>query len=79
VTRDDPPTFLLYGGELTKTPLPEETDSSVSIHHAQFGVLLKEQLDKIGVANELAYANDGRTQAEQIAALQAFLQKHLVK
>jgi acetyl esterase/lipase len=77
VSKDDPPTFLLYPSELTKTPLPPDTDTGVSIHHAQFGVLLKEQLDKAGVPNELVYANDGRSKAEQTAALQTFLKKYL--
>lgn len=79
VSSDDPPTFLLYGGELTKTPLAPDTNVSISIHHARFGVLMKEQLDKAGVANELAYLNDGRTKLEQMAALQAFLKKHLLE
>lgn len=79
VSKDDPPTFQLYPGELSKTPLPPDTDINTSIHHAQFGVLLKEKLDAAGIPNELAYADDGRSKAEQFAALQAFLQKHLLK
>ena len=79
VSKDDPPTFQLYPGELSKTPLPPNTDINTSIHHPQFGVLLKEKLDASGVPNEIAYANDGRSKAEQFAALQKFLQKHLLK
>jgi hypothetical protein len=78
VSKDDPPTFQLYPGELSKTPLSPDTDINTSIHHAQFGVLLKTKLDAASIPNELAYAGDGRTQAEQLAALQAFLQKHLL-
>jgi acetyl esterase/lipase len=77
VTKDDPPTFQLYPGELSKTPLPADTDINTSIHHAQFGVLLKEKLDAAGVPNEIAYADDGRSKPEQFAALQSFLKKHL--
>ena len=79
VSKDDPPTFQLYPGELSKTPLPPDTDINTSIHHPQFGVLLKEKLDAAGVPNEIAYADDGRSRAEQFAALQAFLEKYLVK
>jgi acetyl esterase/lipase len=78
VSKDDPPTFQLYPGELSKTPLPPETDINTSIHHPQFGVLLKEKLDAAGVPNEIAYADDGRSRAEQFAALQAFLEKYLI-
>lgn len=77
VSKDDPPTFQLYPGELTKVPLPPETDINTSIHHAQFGVLLKEKLDSAGVPNEIAYANDGRSKVEQLTALQEFLKKNL--
>jgi acetyl esterase/lipase len=78
VSKDDPPTFQLYPGELSKTPLPPDTDINTSIHHAQFGVLLKEKLDAAGVPNEIAYADDGRSRAEQLVAVQLFLKKHLL-
>jgi acetyl esterase/lipase len=78
VSKDDPPTMLMYGSELSKTPLPANTDINTSIHHPQFGVLLKQKLDAAGVENDLLYVGDGRTKVEQIAALQAFLQKHLI-
>lgn len=78
VTKDDPPTMLMYVSELSQTPLPANTDINTSIHHPQFGVLLKEKLDAAGVENDLLYVGDGRTKVEQMAALQAFLQKHLI-
>jgi acetyl esterase/lipase len=78
VSKDDPPTMLMYGSELSKTPLPANTDINTSIHHPQFGVLLKQKLDAAGVENDLLYVGDGRTKVEHIAALQAFLQKHLI-
>lgn len=73
VTRDDPPTFLQYGIALGGTPLPRNTDPNVSIHHPEFGVLLKEKLDKLGVENVLQSKGDG----SDPHAMWKFLFKHL--
>ena len=54
-TKDDPPIFLMYGGELSRTPLPENISVDISIHHPKFGLLLKEKLDKLGVECHLLY------------------------
>lgn len=77
VTKDDPPTFLLYTGNLSKTPLPANTEINTSIHHPQFGVLLKEKLDAAGVENQLVYADDGRSKIEQLTLLVEFMRKNL--
>ena len=59
VSADDPPTYLLYGFALGGTPLPADADINLSIHHPQFGVLLKEKLDAAGVENVLQTKDDG--------------------
>ena len=54
VSKDDPPTLLVYTGALSESmPLPSDTPSGVVIHHPYFGKELKEKLDAAGVENEL--------------------------
>jgi acetyl esterase/lipase len=48
-TRDDPPLFLQYGGDLTTTPLPAGSRFRDWIHHARFGELLKHKCDELGL------------------------------
>lgn len=48
VSCDDPPLQLRYGGTLAGTPLPATTSVGVSIHHAEFGALLRDRFREIG-------------------------------
>lgn len=73
VTRDDPPTFMQYGFPLGGTPLPPETPINTSIHHSEFGRILKEKLDAAGVENVLQTKDDG----SDPGAMREFLLKHL--
>ncbi len=73
VTPDDPPTFLQYGFPLGDTPLPPDADINLSIHHPEFGVLLKEKLDAAGVENAMQSKDDGT----EPQAIFRFLFKHL--
>ena len=73
VTRNAPPTFMQYVFPLGGTPLPENTPINHSIHHPEFGVMLKEKLDAAGVENVLQTAGDG----SDPQALATFLIKHL--
>ncbi|MEP6669634.1 MAG: alpha/beta hydrolase [Chthoniobacter sp.] len=73
VTRNAPPTFMQYVFPLGGTPLPENTPINNSIHHPEFGVMLKEKLDAAGVENVLQTAGDG----SDPQALEKFLVKHL--
>ncbi len=45
VTNDDPPMWLGYGGTLAGTPLPEDANIGVSIHHAMFGELMRKKYE----------------------------------
>jgi len=56
VTKNAPPTFMQYVFPLGGTPLPENTPINNSIHHPEFGVMLKEKLDAAGVENVLQTA-----------------------
>ncbi len=73
VTSDDPPTFMQYSFPRGGNPLPPETPINTSIHHSEFGVLLKEKLDAAGVENFLQCKDDG----SDPQALYKFLAKHL--
>ncbi len=73
VIKDAPPTFMQYVFPLGGTPLPENTPINTSIHHSEFGVMLKEKLDAIGVENVLQTKDDG----SDPMAMWKFLFKHL--
>ncbi|EDY15999.1 putative lipase/esterase [Chthoniobacter flavus Ellin428] len=73
VTKDAPPTFMQYASPLGGTPLPPQTSVNVSIHHAEFGRMLKEKLDALGVENVLQTKDDG----SDPQAMWTFLFKHL--
>jgi hypothetical protein len=60
LTTDDPPTLMIYGGEMDDMPLPESASTGKLIHHPYFGVKLKERLDELGIANELHFGTDPR-------------------
>lgn len=52
LTRDDPPVMLIYG-----RPLDAKVSSQgIGIHHAKFGVMLKEKMDTLGIACEVVAA-----------------------
>ncbi|MBN2294349.1 MAG: hypothetical protein JXM70_18110 [Pirellulales bacterium] len=75
VTADDPPTMLIYGGQLDNLPLPADAPHGLRIHHPYFGKLLKDKLDKLGVDCELHVGSD-RPTPEQIGK---FLDKYMNK
>ncbi|MDP3071901.1 MAG: alpha/beta hydrolase [Opitutaceae bacterium] len=50
VSADDPPIYLIYGA-----PPAKGIDAKDPTHTANFGVLLQEKLNAVGVANELVY------------------------
>lgn len=63
VTRDDPPVFAVYDAD---TPAPPERDG---IHHAEFGRILKEKCDALGLDCTISF--HGKETRE--AALDAFM------
>jgi hypothetical protein len=63
VSKDDPPTLLVYtGGLIDSMPLPANTSTGKIIHHPYFGKALKAKLDDAGVENELL-TNFGNAQS----------------
>lgn len=73
VSSDDPPTYLNYPTPLGGTPLPESTTVMWSIHHAEFGAMIKEKLDAAGVEHVLQVAGDGKSKDAKLE----FLKVHL--
>ena len=73
-TADDPPSFIVYGGELDNVPLPEDASQGLVIHHPYFGKVLKDKLDSLGVECHFHYGKTRDPQAEF-----DFLEKHLSK
>ncbi|MGQ9731978.1 MAG: alpha/beta hydrolase fold domain-containing protein [Candidatus Zipacnadales bacterium] len=55
-TADDPPVMLFY--PQPNQPVPPNSPGSVYIHHPQFGLLLKEKLDELGVECVLILRED---------------------
>jgi acetyl esterase len=53
VTKDDPPMWLGYGGTLAGTPLPEDANIGVSIHHAMFGELMRKKYEQAGASSSI--------------------------
>lgn len=55
VSADDPPTYMRYG-MAPGDPIPEsDRATGWKVHHVQFGLLLKERLDAVGVEAHLNY------------------------
>jgi len=60
LTKDDPPTLMIYGGGMDEMPLPENTSTGKLIHHPFFGKKLKERLDELEIENGFYHATDPR-------------------
>lgn len=58
LTADDPPVFMFYSAKAAPLPLPADVAEGVCIHHPQFGVVLKQEMDKLGIKCELHLAEE---------------------
>lgn len=79
LTRDDPPVFLYYAGDLTAGLPPP---GPLAIHNVRFGILLKEQMDKLGMECILRTPRDyggGNTTHAVATELIEFFQKNLAE
>lgn len=52
-TKDDPPMYLVYGTPTSDKPLPQFTPIGISIHHANFGRLVKDTYKELGLECQL--------------------------
>lgn len=71
----DPPTYLVFNLQRTPTPLSADTSVNISIHHPEFGFLLKEKLDAIGVEAHVKCKGDRKEKGD----VTRFLNRHLLK
>ncbi|MDG2391474.1 MAG: alpha/beta hydrolase [Planctomycetaceae bacterium] len=78
VSKDDPPTLLIYGGQLEGIPLPETASTGLLIHHPYFGKVLKEKLDALKIPNDFSHKSDPRRGSGLDLTLN-WLDEHLLK
>lgn len=71
VTADDPPVYLVY--RQANAPLPPDAEAGPGIHHPQFGVVLKQRLDALGIECVLRCGDEPREQPTVLG----FLRQHL--
>jgi acetyl esterase len=58
LTKDDPPVWAMYS--VADKPLTAESTTSDAIHHPNFGKILKEEMDKLGIECKLRHKDDGQ-------------------
>jgi acetyl esterase len=58
LTKDDPPVWAIY--TVPAKPLTAESPMSDAIHHPNFGVILKEEMDKLKIECILRHKDDGK-------------------
>jgi acetyl esterase/lipase len=73
LTRDDPPVWALYSEP--RGPLPTDARPGQGIHHINFGLKLKEQMDKLGIECTIRHQDEG---ANPSAETVDFFVKHLL-
>jgi acetyl esterase/lipase len=71
LTADDPPVYFTYRQE--NVPLPPDADEGTGIHHPTFGVLLKEQMNRLGIECTVRCGVTGPGDPDEVA----FLRRHL--
>lgn len=72
LTRDDPPVIAFYSEP--RGPVPATARPGAGIHHINFGLKLKEQMDKLGIECTIRHSDEG---ANPTAESVAFFVKHL--
>jgi hypothetical protein len=71
LTKDDPPVWAYYS--VAAKPQTDETTVSDAIHHPYFGVVMKEEMDKLKIECRLRHKDDGKTVNDDLLA---FFIKH---
>ena len=73
LTRDDPPVWAYYNEP--RGPLPADAKPGQGIHHINFGLKLKEQMDKLGIECTIRHADEKPDVAQEVVD---FFVKHLL-
>lgn len=76
LTKDDPPVFMSY--EEADGPLPADAKPGEGIHHPNFGRMLKERLDELGIENIFLNHNAGKNKVGDVQVqMFEFFKRHL--
>jgi acetyl esterase len=78
LTKDDPPVFMVYNE--ADGPLPAGAKPGQGIHHPNFGRMLKDRMDELGIENVFVNQNAGKNQVGDAAGqMMQFFQRHLLQ
>lgn len=66
LTKDDPPVWAYY--TVAQKAQTDETTVSDAIHHPYFGVVMKEEMDKLKIECNLRHKDDGKTVNDDLVA-----------
>jgi acetyl esterase/lipase len=72
LSADDPPVYALYNE--ARGPLPPNAPAGAGIHHINFGLKLKEQMDKLGIECTIRHQDEHPSPSE----VSDFFVKHLL-
>jgi acetyl esterase/lipase len=72
LTKDDPPVYAFYSE--ARGPLPPDAKPGQGIHHINFGLRLKEQMDKLGIECIVRHRDEGASLEKEMVE---FFVKHL--
>jgi len=73
LTKDDPPVYAFYNEP--RGPLPPDAKPGQGIHHINFGIKLKEQMDMLGIECTIRHADEKPNTAQET---NDFFIKHLL-
>lgn len=73
LTKDDPPVYAFYSEP--RGPLPQDAKPGTGIHHINFGIKLKEQVDALGIECTIRHADEKPNTAQET---NDFFIKHLL-
>lgn len=73
LTKDDPPVYAFYSEP--RGPVPAGAKPGTGIHHINFGLKLKEQMDKLGIECTIRHADEKTNSSEET---NDFFIKHLL-
>jgi acetyl esterase len=73
LTRDDPPVYAYYAEARV---LPANAKDGAGIHHINFGLRLKERMDKLGIECIVRHRDEGANADQEMVA---FFAKHLLR
>ncbi|HVX16084.1 MAG TPA: alpha/beta hydrolase [Pirellulales bacterium] len=76
LTKDDPPVFMVYNE--ADGPLPADAKPGQGIHHPNFGRMLKERMDELGIENVFVNQSADKDKAQDAnRQMLEFLRRHL--